>query len=131
MYVYAGYARFPQLIRYVPVWMILILFRRLTADRTQHSRYQGYPWLARRFPFMKGELKARTLEPWLLFASGVYLYTVSQPLGELFFIGCASLFIVLGTELEVARAQKRAMDDEEKNARRMANLRSGYSMWGD
>lgn len=131
MFVYAGYARCPQLIRYVPVWILLIVFRRITADPDAHSRYQGYPLLARRFPFMKGELMARKLEPWLCFYGGIFLLPYSQPLGAFVMGACLSLLITLGTEMELVKARKRAMHDQFLDSQRMAEIQRGGTGWRD
>ncbi len=129
MYVYAGYAYCPQLVLYLPVWIVMVAFRRITADRTQHSRYQGFPWLVAILPFARKELHARMLEPWLLFFGGMFLFQYSEPLGKFVMGGCAALLVVLATEMEVVRARKRAMHDARVNAERMSDLSRGGDGW--
>ena len=129
MVVASAYLRCPQLITYIPVWLVLVVLRRITADRTQHSRYQGYPWLMRLIPFVRNEFQGRLLEPGIIFFTGVFLAPSSLPLARFVIGGSLSLFIVLGTEMEVMCARKRAMHDARVDARRMADLERGGDGW--
>ncbi len=119
----------PELAKYIPVWLALVLFRRLTADRTLHSRYQGYPWLCRLIPFVNTEFRARAVEPWLCFFGGIFLMQVSEPLARFVMGGSLSLFIVLMTETVTLEKRKRAMHDAAVEAGRMMDLQRGGNGW--
>jgi hypothetical protein len=128
MIVYAGTYNCPELIRYLPYWLAMVAFRRITSDRRQHSQYQGYPWLAA--IIMRKELRARLLEPWLCFFAGLALMPYSEPLAMFVMGGCVSLLVVLGIEMEVIRSRKRAMHDAMVEAGHMRDLQSGGDGWG-
>jgi hypothetical protein len=125
MFAYAGFANCPLLAWYIPVWMLMVAFRRLTCDPAQHSRYQGFPWTLG----WLGEHGARCLEPFVCLFGGVFLCMISQPLGEFVAAECLSMLIVLGTEMEMLRSQKRAMRDAQIQARQMSDLQRGGNGW--
>src|SRR5271155_5379044 len=62
MVLYVGYARCPQLIPFIPIWLLFVIWRRITTDRYQHTGYRGHPWLACLIPFVTNEFKGRIVE---------------------------------------------------------------------
>lgn len=126
MFFYAGFARCPLLLWYIPAWMAMIAYRRLTADRNQHSRYQGYPWV---FGWMANEYVARVFEVFIAFFAAVFLSMVSKPLSKFVMAEIVSLIIVLATECATLGARKRALHDAQIEARHMSDLQRGGSGW--
>jgi hypothetical protein len=57
---YAGLADAPGMLTYWYFWTAMVAYRRLTADRRQHTEYQGRPWMFAWF--MRDELNMRALE---------------------------------------------------------------------
>ena len=58
--VYAGLAEAPEMLTYWYWWMGLVIYRRITADKIQHTQYQGWPWM---FDWcMNDEMNARAME---------------------------------------------------------------------
>lgn len=129
MFLSAAYLNCREIALYMPGWLAMVVIHRLTPDRSQDSRYQGYPWLTRLI--VRGELRARTLEPFLVFFAAIFIRQDSEPLSN-FLLGCSvSLFMVLMTEVQVMHAQKIAIGDAEIRARQKANMQRGYSGWRD
>ena len=58
--VYAWLAESPDMITYWYLWMGMVIYRRITADKCQHSQYRGWPWMFRWC--VKSEMTARLLE---------------------------------------------------------------------
>src|SRR4051812_4076551 len=57
----------PEMFLYLLVWFAFLVYRRIETfrllgkGRILHSRYQGYPWLAMKFPFVRREKTALML----------------------------------------------------------------------
>jgi hypothetical protein len=131
MIAYGGFANCQEIGLYIPVWLVMVVVRRLTADKRQHSRAQGYPWLCRRIPFVRNEYQARVIEPWVCFFAGIFLMSLSPALGNFVAAGCVPLLAVLMTEVAALQARKQAMEDAQKEAATMMDLQRGGSGWGD
>jgi hypothetical protein len=85
---------------YLPVWLAAAAWRRLTADRRQHSRYRGRIWLFRRY-----ERLGRYAEVALLYAMGGLF---EHPPSRMFFrMGAAASLIV--TYVDRFTAERRAL----------------------
>lgn len=126
MFFYAGFANCPLLAWYILPWMAMIAFRRITSDRNQHSRYQGYPWV---FARLANEYAARVAEVFICFFAALFLSTVSEPLAAFVMAEIVSLLIVLATEQATLQARKRAMRDAQIEARQMSEMQRGGSGW--
>jgi hypothetical protein len=44
---WAGFAHAPDMLAYWHFWLAMVIYRRITADRVQHTQYQGWPWMFR------------------------------------------------------------------------------------
>jgi hypothetical protein len=98
---YAAFADAPQLFLLLPIYLLSIVLHlvagwgRRMRGFTQHTYYEGDPWVARLFLFDKNERRCRGAgEPVLAFAVGVYLLTVSESLGLYFIIGSVAMMLV-------------------------------------
>jgi hypothetical protein len=131
MIFYGGAAHCPEMQIYIGVWFMFIVMRRLTPNKRQHSRYQGYPWLCRLIPFVRNEYQARLLEPWVVFFGGIFLLDVSPGMAQFLIFGCISLFLTLLAEVSALSARKRAMEDARKEAKQMMDISQGGTGWGD
>jgi hypothetical protein len=56
----AALGEMPGLLTYWYVWMAMVIYRRIKADKYQHSSYQGWPWCFRWC--MNNELNMRAME---------------------------------------------------------------------
>ena len=87
MLAYAQYARAPEMLLFCRAWLVMAVLRRLTADRRQHTEYEGWPWL---FGFLRNQQLARLLEAGSLWLIGGWLSTYSVPLGRFVAAGAFS-----------------------------------------
>jgi hypothetical protein len=127
MLVYAEYTRaYLMVYYYIPAWMIMVVFRRITADREQDSYYRGYPWC---FGWMANEYVARLAECFVCFFAFVFTSQVSMPLAKFFLVEIVSLVIVLAAEDIVLRKRKADIADAQRRAARMNDLARGKSGW--
>jgi hypothetical protein len=105
----------------------LYLYRR---GWREHSRYSGWPWLAKLIPFCKTEAQAKSMEPPLCFGIGCLLSPLSPGTGAFIILGGASLLIVRIMQLAVTDRQVTAMLDMELEQRalmeRMRKSRNRY-----
>jgi hypothetical protein len=113
VFFYAGFADCPELIYAIPFWCILIIMRRITHNRDEHSRYLGNSWP---FSWLVGEQIARWLELPLVLVVGSFLRDFSEPLGNFVASTSISLFFLLWAENAVIQARRRAMRDGEIEA---------------
>jgi hypothetical protein len=85
---YAGFANAPEMILYFWAWLAMVVYRRITADRRQHTDFQGWVWM---FDWcLKDELKAHLLEAVSMWAIGGFLCGFSEPLGQFVMLGAVS-----------------------------------------
>lgn len=105
---------------YALLWFVMLIWHRFVTlirwarGERWHSRYNGYPWLALRVPFVKVEHTAKMLiEPLGCVVLGSLLMGVSPPLGYLLLSGCVSLVVVHGVDRIVEVEKVQAMHDAE------------------
>lgn len=94
-----------------------------------HSRYNGYPRLARLFPRMAEEKIKGNIEPWLVMWAGVLMLGLSLPLGSYLVAAGFSLGCVAGLMESVARARARQLHDawleQQDQAERFRSMQRG------
>jgi hypothetical protein len=113
----------PELAPYIPVWVVIVICKRLRPDHSQHSNFRGCQW-----PLGKvlRDKDARLLELGLMFFGGVFLAaTVSEHLGEFVVSGAIAMGIVLGTEMEAIRSQRQRMRDAQAEMEFQARMQRG------
>jgi hypothetical protein len=127
MFFYAGFANCPLLAWYILPWMLMIAYRRVTASRTVHSRYQGRPWVG----MMLGanEYVGRVFEIFICVFAAIFAARVSERLATFVLLEIPSLLIVLATETATLQARKAAMRDAQIEARQMSDLMRGGDGW--
>jgi hypothetical protein len=85
---YAGFAEAPEMITYFWAWLAMVVYRRITADKREHTHYQGRVWL---FHWcLKDELNARLMEAGTMWILGGVLAGVSEALGQFVVAGLFS-----------------------------------------
>ena len=95
--------------RYLPAWLIAVIYRRLTYDRVQVSSYWGMPF----WGLIKNERLAQLLEIALLF--GVGYLVKDPPLSQFFWIGGVCLVIQLNIQVQLERTMRIAHEDALKH----------------
>ena len=110
---------YPVMMLYFYAWLITLLWHRYNSYRLRwkgldgHSRYQGFPWLAMKWPGIKDERAARRAEPFLCLFAGLVLVTISEPLGLLVIGGFFSFGACMAIDALVDRQRVQAMRDAE------------------
>jgi len=112
--------RIPEMFPFLGLWILMLAcqrartFKRVRQGVIWHSRYEGYPWLALRFPLVRTEARAKSLmEPVLCLLAGVALVQISEKLGMFVMAGFISMAIVDGINREIDRKRLAAMRDAE------------------
>ena len=114
---YAAGQNAPEMMTYLVVWFLVVAFRNAQARRQErrgrgeHSRYDGWPWLAMRLPFVRDEVKAKGVEPFVCFAIGVFICPLSEPMGKFVMLGAVGLLLVRVMELRANEVRARRMRD--------------------
>jgi hypothetical protein len=124
---YAEYTRsFVMVYYYVPAWMLMSLYRRITADRNQDSYYRGYPWV---FGWFTNQYIARLAETFVCFFAAVFVSPYSPQLADFLLGSIVALIVVLASEVSVLRKYKLDIEDAKKRARQMNDLSQGGNGW--
>src|SRR6185437_75860 len=70
MLTFGAVCNIPEMLPYLGLWSLAFCYQQGRTQRlvnqgvTWHSRYEGYPWLGLRFPFIRTEARAkRLMEP--------------------------------------------------------------------
>jgi hypothetical protein len=119
MVVYAGWRNCDAMMTYLVVWLVALIYRRLTADRNQHSRFQGYPWV---FGWMANQHVAKLGECFIAFALAVYYSTVDGAMTDFFMCMIPALILVEAVQKARDTAWKRQRRDAEVIAEHMRDL---------
>ena len=90
-----------------------------------HSKYDGYPALALKLPFVRTEGSAKSLEPVFCILAGAALCPWSEAVGAYVFLGFASLLVVRAFETQSTVNRVRAMQDAAIEQRNMASMFRG------
>jgi hypothetical protein len=103
---YAAAADAPEMIRYFWVWLALVVYRRIRADKRQHTQFQGWVW-----PLdwcVKNELTAHLLEAVSMLLIGSMLTGISEALGMFISAGFVSFGFRYVIDAMVIQRQKEA-----------------------
>jgi hypothetical protein len=122
--IYAGYANTPEIVYWIPVWLVLLIFRRLTHAHDVHSAYRGWPWLGGLF--CRRERNARIVEVVLVLAAG---RAIDGPVGTFIMLAAAGLTVMFMVDSMVFQARKRAMRDALTQGHAMARMQRGEDVW--
>jgi hypothetical protein len=103
---YAGNAHAPDMLLYFQAWLVMVVYRRITADKTQHSHFQGWVWM---FDWcVKNELTARLLEAGSMWIIGGILSGFSEAIGRFVSAGVFSLGLKYLIDASTVQRQKEA-----------------------
>jgi hypothetical protein len=106
---YAAQKHSNEMLIYFWVWVVMLVYRKLTSIKGVISEYQGWPYLT---AWLTGnEMVARLLEAALMFVVGNYLYAVSEPLGHFVAFGSLALAFKLWAEWIYESRMDDAMED--------------------
>jgi hypothetical protein len=104
------------MVMFFPVWVLFIINRRFCAwhryrkGHQGHSRYMGFPWLAKKFCTWESTAKG-FVEPVLCLLVGALLMPVSESLGFFVMGGFISMLVVQAIEGEINMRRTRRMRD--------------------
>lgn len=115
---YAAARPCPAMQWYIPAWLLMVLYRRATADRRQHSKYQGAPWLFKRL----NTRVAFCMELFTCFFAAIFAAMADQGLADFLLAETVSLLAVMMIEAAVIDARRRAKRDAQHQARWMNEL---------
>jgi hypothetical protein len=88
---YAGTVHADEMLAYWHAWVLMVIYRRVTADRKQHTDFGGWVWM---FDWLiKDELNARRLEAVSMLVLGNLLSAWSEAVGQFVTYGFFSLGI--------------------------------------
>lgn len=118
---YPAFADCPEMLPYIKYWLGIVGVRRLMADRTAHSMYTGYRWLAHRF--VRNERLAAVVEILIVFFAGVFLYPMSEPIGVFVMAGAGSMAIVHFMDMVVLRQRVINILDSRHEMEYLARMR--------
>ena len=120
----AGRMHAPEMITYLYAWFVMLGVRQLTADHSQATQYQGWPWLT---GWLGNETLAHLAEGVAVFFIGCFVEPYSHALGQ--FLMWGSLALVIKSAMEamyMARLDDAIHDaqvDMENRARRFKRQR--------
>jgi hypothetical protein len=127
MLTFGAAGNIPEMLLYLGLWSIVFCYqvgrtqRLVNRGVTWHSRYEGYPWLGLKFPFIRTEARAkRLMEPAICCVAGVALLPFYHGLGLFVAAGFFSLAIVDNIHREFERKRLMAMHDAEIEHRYLA-----------
>jgi hypothetical protein len=113
-------ASVPDMHGYFFLWFFALLMRRAQTLRNvhrgviTHSRYEGYPWLAMKVPFIRRESTAKLIaEPLVCLGLAGLLYLGSPPFGLFMMICAAALFLKCLIEHGITYLRIQRMRDAE------------------
>jgi hypothetical protein len=116
----AGFTDSMELMWYIPVWLVMVVYRRATADHNEHSEYPGRPW----FLGFMSEWSARASEPCLLFFGSMFLAEISPQVTGFIMLGSMAMFVVNFMQQTINEDIQRRQRDAEIEMRRMAEWRN-------
>jgi hypothetical protein len=133
--VVGGFGRSPEMFQcFLPLWLYALLWqrvytlKRVRAGARWHSRFQGYPALAMRFPFVRDERTAlKVVEPMVCMVVGLLLREVSPVMGGFVLAGVFSLTLRHAIDTELIRKRLQAMRDAELEQRWLAERFRGQA----
>jgi hypothetical protein len=108
---------------YLVLWFPVLICQRMRTfylfrcGWREHSRYSGWPWLAKLIPYCKTESDAKAMEPAICIGIGFLLLPLSPGTGVFVGLGGVSLFILRIMQLASLSRQVTAMHDMELEQR--------------
>ncbi|QDU45192.1 hypothetical protein Mal52_36830 [Symmachiella dynata] len=121
----------PTMLLFLWAWLAALIYQRFKTYRVWrsgavwHSKYDGYPALAMKLPFVRTEGSAKSLEPVFCILAGAALCPWSEAVGAYVFLGFASLLVVRAFETQSTVNRVRAMQDAAIEQRNMASMFRG------
>ncbi|MCZ2343627.1 MAG: hypothetical protein LC104_17815 [Bacteroidales bacterium] len=119
---------YPMFIYFV-IWMGVLLCQRVKTfinwrrgTIIVHSRYNGYPWIVRRFFPRLSEPNAKAVEAFAFFGIGGVIAQFIPPLGWYFMLGLPSILVSEAIIVETTRRRLQAMRDAEAEQRYLAEM---------
>jgi len=95
----------PLMLFWIIAWILAVIVQRIITFRSKnvvHSRYNAYPWLAMKVPFLKNEKTARQFtEPAMCLLVGVLLLPLSQFMGVFLGLGFITLMVRNAVEQQI------------------------------
>lgn len=113
---------------YFLVWMGVLLCQRVKTyinwqrGVVVHSRYNGYPWIVRRFFPRLSEPNAKAVEAFAFFGIGGVIAQFIPPLGWYFMLGLPSILISEAIIVQTTRRRLQAMRDAEIEQQYLAEM---------
>jgi len=120
------YANCYPMFIYFLVWMVAVAIQRVKTFLNWrrgvivHTRYNGYPWLVRRFFPRISEANAKAVEAFACLGIGGLLAQFWPPLGWYVMAGFASIMFTEAVIAETAKRRLQAMRDAEIEQRYLA-----------
>jgi len=127
MFAYACYTASPAMLQYLAIWFVALALQRLTTFvRTrrgwyEHSRYEGYPWLAFMLPFVRDVPGAKFFEMLFCLMAGTFFLGIDEALGRFVLFGAFSLLAQAVIERQGETNRLQAMRDAEIEMRGLAD----------
>jgi hypothetical protein len=94
MWCYGALRPCPLLFPYILAWLVMCVVQKLLKDRSQHSRYLGFPLLCK-LPLVKRENAGRLLETVVVAGLAFGLFEVDRKFGEFVSFSAGALFVKL------------------------------------
>lgn len=121
IFVYGAATEDVAMFYFLGVWLVALALQRMKTFASTsrsgwqgHSRYGGYPWLAKMVcPFVKNETSLHLITGLLCIPIGTLLCPISKPLGAFVIAGCGSMLFTLGVHQELMRVRTQRMRDAE------------------
>jgi len=108
---YTGEMHCPEMLTYWYVWVVMVVYRRLTTDKRQHTQFEGWVW-----PFqwiVRNEVIAKWLEALSMLILGTLFKKWSEPVGQFLFYG----FFSLGFKCVIEGMHRARQKEAAHNAR--------------
>jgi len=122
MLVHASYI--PVVKYYIPVWIGLLVYRQIKANRSENSTFEGFQYPLSRYVH---DRTARVLEVVILAAVGLGVRVISPDLGTMIASTALSSAVALVVRIENIKAIKR----QDRDARAQMAYRARIAKGGD
>jgi hypothetical protein len=114
---YGGLARIPFILNvYIPAWLLMVIVRRITADKRETSDYRG------RLMFIPNQTVGRIIEIAIMSGIGYFFQNWAKGMSHFAYAGAMSLGLVFVLERMAQAAKIRQMEDAFKQQGIQADL---------
>lgn len=120
MLCYAAFRPCPLLIPYLAVWLVMCAVQRLAADRSQHSRYPGFP-LPCRLGLARSEQAGRLVESVVMAGVAFVLFDLDRPLSDFASLSSGGLLVKLIVDGVLRQKRLQDLRDAELAQRNLMN----------